>query len=169
LRLVGNPTGVKFSGGWYYTIQTFTGNCVRCKGDLASRNLTVLITTERPDPENREFKHPDPLGWTWDHRGKILYALFMILMTPHDQSGGTRFKEWQQLVGSAVESAANGPDVPEEQRISFKAIFLEGEREGNDDAIDYAASSGHCSASSRRQMPTLTPPKPRSLKGENLM
>jgi hypothetical protein len=78
------------------------------------------------------------LGWTWDHRGKILYALFLILMTPHERNEGTRFKEWQQLVGSSVEFAANGRDVPEEQWISFREIL----REGDDDAMDYAAVLG---------------------------
>jgi hypothetical protein len=123
-----------------YTIQTLTGNCIRCKGDLASRNLTVLITTERPDPENREFKHRDPMSWTNDHRGKILHALYTILLAKNNEqtTEGTRFKEWQWLVGSQVEFAANGPEVPAEQRISFKEIFLEGERESDDDAMDYA-------------------------------
>jgi len=118
-----------------YTVQTFTGNCIRAAGDLASRNLTVMITTDRPDPENREFVHSDPFGWTRDHRGKILHAFYTILMTPNEKSGGTRFKEWQGLVGSAVESAANEPGMLSEERISFKEIFLEGEQEGDDEAV----------------------------------
>ncbi len=118
-----------------YTIQTFTGNCIRAAGDLASRSLTVMITTDRPDPENREFAHPDPFGWSWDHRGKILHAFYTILMTPHEKTGGTRFKEWQGLVGSAVESAANEPGMLSTDRISFKEIFLEGEQEGDDEAV----------------------------------
>lgn len=118
-----------------FTIQTFTGNCIRPVGDLASRNLTITITTAQPDPENRAFVHSDPLAWTWDHRGKILCALFTILLAPHEQREGTRFKVWQRLVGSPVEFAANTPDTLPEQRISFQEIFLEGEREGDDEAL----------------------------------
>ena len=33
-----------------------------------------------PDPENREFKHPDPIGWTEDNRAEILAALYTILL-----------------------------------------------------------------------------------------
>jgi hypothetical protein len=52
---------------------------------------------------------------------------------------GTRFKEWQRLVGSAVEFAANAPETPEDQRISFEQIFIENERESDDEAINYGA------------------------------
>ena len=123
-----------------YTIQAFTGNCIRCASDLASRNLTVTITTDRPDPENRTFVNSDPLAWTLDHRGKILHSLFMVLMAPRGaMDEGTRFKEWQRLVGSAVEFAANAPETPEDQRISFEHIFIENERESDDEAINYGA------------------------------
>jgi hypothetical protein len=50
------------------TINFFTGNNVGPRGDLASRSLKVELNVDRPDPENRDFKHPDPIGWTEDHR-----------------------------------------------------------------------------------------------------
>jgi hypothetical protein len=59
----------------------------------------------------------------------------MILLAPHKSDEGTRFKVWQRLVGSPVEFAANTPETPPEQRISFQEIFLEGEREGDDEAL----------------------------------
>jgi hypothetical protein len=34
---------------------------------------------ERPDPENRAFRHPDPVGWTFAHRARILRALYTLL------------------------------------------------------------------------------------------
>ena len=55
--------------------------------------------------------------------------MFTILLAPHEQREGTRFKVWQRLVGSPVEFAANTPDTLPEQRISFQEIFLEGERD----------------------------------------
>jgi hypothetical protein len=82
------------------------------RGDLASRSLQVCLEVDRHDPENREFKHPDPVGWTDGHRSEILQALYTILLgnltleAPRDAPMHTRFKMWWRLVGSAVEHAA---------------------------------------------------------------
>ena len=62
------------------SIHFFTGNNISPGGDLASRSLCVRIEVERPDPENREFQHPDPVGWTEQNRAKILRALYTILL-----------------------------------------------------------------------------------------
>ena len=62
------------------TIHFFTGNNIAPKGDLASRSLHMRLDVDRPDPENRPFKHPDPIGWTENHRGEILRALYTILL-----------------------------------------------------------------------------------------
>src|SRR5208283_292284 len=61
-------------------VLSFTGNNIQPKGDLASRSLMARIIVDRPDPANREFKHPDPIQWTLDHRGQILTALYTILL-----------------------------------------------------------------------------------------
>jgi hypothetical protein len=58
------------------TIHFFTGNNISPRGDLASRSLQVRLNVDRPDPENRTFKHPDPIGWTEANRGEILQALY---------------------------------------------------------------------------------------------
>jgi len=95
-----------------YTIQAFTGNNIGPKSDQASRSLEARLSTDRPDPENRHFQHPDPIAWTLDHRGEILRALYTILLgNPQldpDRRGEpeTRFKTWWTLVGSAIEHAA---------------------------------------------------------------
>ena len=62
------------------TIHFFTGNNIGPRGDLASRSLHIRLDVDRPDPENREFKHPDPIGWTEDKRAEILQALYTILL-----------------------------------------------------------------------------------------
>ncbi|MBW4022018.1 MAG: hypothetical protein HIU92_02605 [Proteobacteria bacterium] len=104
------------------TILTFTGNNIAPKGDLASRSLQARIEVDRADPENRQFKHPDPIAWTEANRGKILRALYLILLgNPHRaEAGETRFKGWWRLVGSAVEHAAslNGHD------LHFRDVFM---------------------------------------------
>src|SRR5262249_32271616 len=41
------------------TIHHFTGNNIGSRGDLSSRDLRIILAVERPDPENRSFKHPD--------------------------------------------------------------------------------------------------------------
>jgi hypothetical protein len=79
---------------------------------MASRSLVAHLAVDRPDPENRSFTHPDPLAWTEANRGRILAALFTILIgNPRRRPGEhtppeTRFKTWWDIVGSAVENAA---------------------------------------------------------------
>jgi hypothetical protein len=95
------------------TVQVFTGNNISARGDMASRTLQVRLAVDRPDPENREFVHPDPVGWTQAHRGRILAALYTLLLgnprlRSDDQTPAeTRFKTWWHLVGAAVEYAAH--------------------------------------------------------------
>ena len=106
-----------------HTIQVFTGNDVAPDGDYPSRSLSVSLSVDQPDPENRDFVHPDPIQWTLDHRGNILNALYTILLgNPPPEAGcriQTRFKPWQRLVGSAVEHAA----ATEGHAISFAELF----------------------------------------------
>ncbi len=95
------------------TIQGFTGNNIGPRGDLASRSLRCRLEVERPDPENRPFKHGDPIAWTVDHRGEVLQALYTILLAnpqllpAYRKPAKTRFKAWWHLVGSAIENAAD--------------------------------------------------------------
>lgn len=128
-------------------VHMFTGNNIAPRGDMASRSLSVRLNVDRPDPENRVFRHPDPIGWTEAHRGRILAALYTILLgNPRLRDGAppaaeTRFKAWWHLVGSAVEHAARQhaehvaamvmdglagcPPMP----VSFRAMFQAGEVE----------------------------------------
>lgn len=118
-----------------FTIQAFTGNNIGPKSDQASRSLEARLTTDRTDPENRDFKHPDPIEWTRDHRGQILRALYTILLgNPRLKPRGrqpaeTRFKEWWHLIGSAVEYAAGC--------ISFKEMFSRTEAK-DEEAVERA-------------------------------
>jgi hypothetical protein len=135
-----------------YTIEAFTGNNITARGDLASRSLCSRLESERPDPENRDFKHPDPIAWTEAHRGRILSALYTVLLGNPRLGNGkrgaapTRFKAWWELVGSAVEHAAEqharvvgdeaawfvaDPDPLPVAEISFKKMFLA--READDE------------------------------------
>jgi hypothetical protein len=97
------------------TVQVFTGNNIHPGGDMASRSFIAHLEATQPDPENRPFKHTDPIRWSIEHRGEILHALYTLLLgNPALQPGTeeskqpaeTRFKEWWWLVGSAVEYAA---------------------------------------------------------------
>jgi hypothetical protein len=93
------------------TIQIFTGNSIAPRGDMASRSFILPLNVNRPDPENREFRHADPLAWTHANRAKILRSLYTILVggalsRPKDQVAKTRFKTWWGLIGWPVEYAA---------------------------------------------------------------
>jgi hypothetical protein len=105
----------------------------------------VRLDVDRVDPENRDFRHPDPIGWTQSNRAEILAALYTILLgnptldLPRSASMKTRFKLWYRTVGAAVEHAAQcavslDPDVdhlPEQPAIDFGTLFLD--QEGDDE------------------------------------
>jgi hypothetical protein len=118
------------------TVHLFTGNNIGPKGDLASRSLQVRIEVERVDPENRPFKHTDPVGWTEANRAKILRALYAILLgnpelrKPRSAPAKTRFKLWWRVVGGAVEHAARCAG----KEIDFQNMFLEQETDEEDSA-----------------------------------
>jgi hypothetical protein len=127
------------------SIHVFTGNNISPKGDLASRSLQVRLDVDRLDPENRDFKHPDPIGWTRANRSKILRSLYVILLgnpaldEKRDAPMKTRFKMWYRLVGAAVEHAAQcaawlDPDrdhMPD-QALDFGTLFLDQEADDED-------------------------------------
>jgi hypothetical protein len=72
------------------TIQFFTRNNIGPRGDLASRSLRIRLDVDRADPENRKFRHPDPVGWAENNRAEILAALFTILLgNPSSRSRAT--------------------------------------------------------------------------------
>jgi hypothetical protein len=139
------------------TIHLFTGNNIGPKGDLTSRSLQVRLDVDRVDPENREFKHPDPIEWTRSNRAEILQAMYTILignptldLKPQAQMK-TRFKMWWRVVGSAVENASKlhaesidsaaydaEDDRSRPKAVDFKALFLEQEEDDEE-----AASLGH--------------------------
>jgi hypothetical protein len=118
------------------SIHFFTGNNISPGGDLASRSLCVRIEVERPDPENREFQHPDPVGWTEQNRAKILRALYTILLgneilrTPAGTQARTRFKTWYRLIGTAVEHAASLIG----ELVDFQDVFTTQEEDEEDAA-----------------------------------
>ena len=128
------------------TIHFFTGNNIGARGDLASRSLRIRLTVDRPDPENRDFKHPDPIGWTDNNRVEILRALYTLLLgnpqlkTARDAPGKTRFKMWWRVAGSAVEHAAKlYPPKPvngaQPEEIDFQKLFLEQEEEEDEELL----------------------------------
>jgi hypothetical protein len=109
-------------------IHLFTGNNIGPKGEIASRALLALLEVLQPDPENRPFKHPQPIVWTEKHRGEILVALYTLMLgNPALRPGSnaaatakTRFKDWYVLVGSTVEHAARLAG----HTIDFSQLFL---------------------------------------------
>ena len=116
------------------TIHFFTGNNIGPRGDLSSRSLQIRLEVDRADPENREFKHSDPIEWTKGMRAEILQALYTILLgnptldLPRDAPMNTRFKMWWRLVGSAVEHAAKLTG----NNVDFQTLFLTQEDEDED-------------------------------------
>ena len=134
-------------------IQLFTGNAIGPKGDLASRSLTVRLDVDRADPENRDFKHSDPVAWTDAHRVEILRALYTVLLgnptlkKPRNAAMRTRFKMWWRLVGSAVEhaaelaarydgeaKAARAALESDKQVVDFCALFIDQDADDEEDS-----------------------------------
>ena len=149
-------------------IHFFSGNNIGPRGDLASRSLQVRLVVDRTDPENRTFKHPDPVGWTEDNRAEILRALYTILLgnpalkLPRDAVFNTRFKMWYRVVGAAVEHAARlvkkeatdpvkretadeetrkkMDEVAAQQDVDFRKLFLTQETEGDEDTVSLGSA-----------------------------
>jgi hypothetical protein len=126
------------------TIHFFTGNNIGPRGDLASRSLSARLEADRADPENREYKHPDVVGWTENNRAEILKALYTILLSnptldePRDAQMKTRYKMWWRLVGSAVENAAKEAG----RAVDFQKLFQEQEDDDEDDSSLAAILAG---------------------------
>jgi hypothetical protein len=134
------------------SIHLFTGNNIGPRSDFASRSLKVALSVDRADPENREFIHPDPVGWTEANRAEILQALYTILLgnpqlkTPLAEPSRTRFKMWWRLVGSAIEHAVKlaswrSEEGGEQFVLDFQKLFLDQESENEEstslaDALD---------------------------------
>jgi hypothetical protein len=118
------------------TIHLFTGNNIGPRGDLASRSLKIHLAVDRPDPENRTFEHPDPIGWTENNRAEILHALYTILLgnptlrLPRDAKAKSRFKVWWRSVGSAVEHGAKLIG----QQLDYQNLFISQEEDDEDTA-----------------------------------
>jgi hypothetical protein len=112
----------------------FTGNNITPVGDLASRSLHIRLEADRPDPENRNFRYSDIVGWTRANRAKVLRALYTILLgnpqldEERNAPARTRFKTWWRLIGSAVENAARTIGVS----IDFASLFLAREDDNED-------------------------------------
>jgi hypothetical protein len=87
------------------TIQIFTGNSIAAVGDMRTRVLPVSLTADREDPENRDFKHPNPLEWVRAKRNEILNRLYTILALPlpSPNCAPTRMKVWWTEVGRRIE------------------------------------------------------------------
>jgi hypothetical protein len=106
LRILGKTQGAKASAN---AIQCWTGNAIVPSGDLATRSFSVMLRASRVDPENRPFRHPNPVGWSLDNRMRILAALYVLLCLPRpiiDHGDTTRFKDWWAMVGQPIELAA---------------------------------------------------------------
>jgi hypothetical protein len=140
------------------TIHHFTGNNIGPDRELRSRSLMEPIEVDRVDPENRPFHHPDPYKWTLENRGRILQAMFTLLLAnPANKPGwkghapvNSRFKSWWRLVGSAVENGAkiqtdrlekpnavtaDGPTDPYKPHIvNFGDLFLKQADEDDESA-----------------------------------
>jgi hypothetical protein len=105
-------------------IQVFTGNQITPKGDMSSRTFMIALDADQPNPEDRDFVHPEPLEWTRSNRFKIMGALYTILIAGArnrqlNEIAKTRFKTWWRLVGWPVEYAAKlmGQDIDCDQLI----------------------------------------------------
>jgi hypothetical protein len=87
---------------------SFTGNNIGARGDHLARP-DDQTGSRPPDPENRAFVHPDPIGWTQAHRGrtsKIHDPSRQPGALAEQHSGAHPFQGLVALGGSAVEHAA---------------------------------------------------------------
>ena len=107
---------------------------------------TSASTSTAPIPKTATFKHPDPVGWTEDHRAEILRALYTILLgnpeleAARGAEAKTRFKMWWRLVGSAVEHAAK---LASDSELDFQELFLSQEEDDEETALARGRTHRH--------------------------
>jgi hypothetical protein len=115
------------------TVMLFTGNAIGPAGDMASRSLVCSIDVTRPDPENRSFLHPDPIGWTSANRARLMRAFYTLLLwNPYLRlpvadriEPKTRFKTWWASIGAPIEVVTDLIGAP----VDFMALFAANEVE----------------------------------------
>jgi hypothetical protein len=119
-------------------VHLFCGNNVGAKGDSASRSLEVKLSVQHAHPENRNFTHADAVAWTEEHRAEILKAIYTIMLgnpaldLPRDAPMPTRFKDWQRLIGSAIEYGAKRcveAGVIGAEPVEFRKMFIDQEQD----------------------------------------
>jgi hypothetical protein len=126
------------------TVQFFTGNNISPTGDMASRSFVIPLDVDRPDPENREFKHPDWSRWILDNRPRILRSLYTVLVwnlqrgADNSPPAKTRFKTWWVLCGRPVEDIAGLLGV----KVDFAGML--NARESEDSAVIALATLLEC-------------------------
>lgn len=90
------------------TVLVWTGNAITQSRDIATRTFDITLRADRSDPENRQFKHSDIIGWTLENRTEILSNLYAVLTceVPDTALPTSRFKNWQLLIGRRVEAVS---------------------------------------------------------------
>ncbi len=91
-----------------------TGNHLQLGGDLARRSVLIEIESNHPTPHERDdFKHPDVVGYTMEHRAELLQAVFIIAAAwlrqgcpvPEDAPRMGSFEGWTAMMAGLLETA----------------------------------------------------------------
>src|SRR5262249_2375627 len=104
-----------------------TANNIALRGDLARRCYRVRLDSGVERPWTREeFRHPDLLGWTRQHRGQLLAALLTMARAwfaagqpaPEEKPpklGG--FEEWVRILGGILAFSGLGSFLSNQEDI----------------------------------------------------
>ncbi|MCA0939354.1 hypothetical protein LCM28_05650 [Salipiger pacificus] len=129
-------------------IPVLTGNEVSLSEDTASRFLTINLDSNMVNPELRELRRKDVIGWVEKHRKEILTHAYTIMRFRlskeyEEQKPQSRFPIWNDIVAGPVMNAfsiwrdtrrarpldhnlAHYPDSDPSTNLSFGKAFLQG-------------------------------------------
>jgi Bifunctional DNA primase/polymerase, N-terminal len=106
-RLLGFSVNVRYPNDRLWVL---TGTNVRIGGDLGRRSMWARIDPQQPTPwERTDFKHSDLLGWIYDHRGEVLWALLTCARSwvcagaPRGEVVNGEYTRWTRAVGGLLE------------------------------------------------------------------
>lgn len=92
------------------------GNNVRVEGDIARRVYPINLRPNTPNPHlrtDKDFRHPNFLGYTWENRSKILTALLTLVRAwfaadrpaPRKPVSFGSFEIFERTIGGILENA----------------------------------------------------------------
>lgn len=127
-RVLGKSTALTVVNRITFAI---TGNNVQVGKEIGRRSYMINLDAQMSNPEDRPasvYRHPDLRDWIRENRGRIVWALFVIIRAwfadgkpTYDLPHMGSFEKWTLLVGSILAHAGFGGLLANRQILRVEA------------------------------------------------